>query len=117
MTTKIVKRNNQTIIFIIPTFGRRRIILKKIEFLDRVFQDENLADLMIYIVFSQPDKKLLIELKEAIAHSFLSSRIRLIIESERRGKAAAINLALNQSIKELMRRPDIVIINDDDAFF
>ena len=71
----------------------------------------------VYIVYSKPDIDILTQLVSLLSKLSIYNKVKLIIESSRRGKAAAINLALNQATKELGVKPKIVIINDDDAFF
>jgi len=111
--------NNKPIILVIPTFGKRRFVIEKISHFEQLFQDKRIADTIdkVYIVFSKPDPKVLNELSKILEGVSIRSKVTLLVEERRRGKAAAINLAIKSAETELSEKPRIVIVNDDDAYF
>jgi cellulose synthase/poly-beta-1,6-N-acetylglucosamine synthase-like glycosyltransferase len=104
-------------ILIIPTFGSRKAILSKLDNLAGLLKSNMFKEIdHIYIVYSEPSPDVLRELEQKLSGSPLREKTSLIIEEERRGKAHAINHALNLAY-EKFGKDLIAIVNDDDAFF
>ena len=104
-------------ILIITTFGSRKAILSKLDNLAELLKSNMFKEIdHIYIVYSEPSPDVLRELEQKLSGSPLREKTSLIIEEERRGKAHAINHALNLAY-ETYGKDLIAIVNDDDAFF
>jgi len=103
---------------VIPTFGKRAAIINKLKLIDKILEYRELNKYIqkIYIVFSEPDDHILKKVYHVKDTMKNYKKIEIITERKRRGKAAAINLALRRITKDLGNRT-IVIVNDDDAFF
>ena len=115
----LVSGIGKPIILVIPTFGKRNFVIVKVKNLDKMLQDRLISSLVdrVYIVFSEPDPSVLDELRDVLAEISIRGKVRLVVEDKRRGKAAAINLAMKKAEEEFCEKPRIVIVNDDDAFF
>jgi cellulose synthase/poly-beta-1,6-N-acetylglucosamine synthase-like glycosyltransferase len=105
---KIDETFRPSVSIIVPTYNEAQIIRYKLENLSMLNYQKNL--MQIVVIDSQSEDGTVDKIKEFIKRNH-ESRIEIFVEGNRKGKAAALNVALSCC------KGDVIIVSDADCFW